>query len=267
LRLVNEKNIKKNYLSTKYEDVFLFCSCKLCKGKGYIDFATNAINHDEEISLNNGFSLSIHASDFTIKEIASNIFYIVCDGNNFSGLDINLKKPNLNKLKSKKAKEFVEYYSDYKKQRDKRKRFIEKNLESLRSEIFKLIKITDIPGGMITCEFCKGHPVDIYRNADFDTIGMDICGKCYGFGYQSKKDSLPIYEKYGFPLIEHDYSSKKIMLKDILVSFIVCRMDFAHKLNKLQARENRFKGKKDVLQHEYVGLPVKVSKYFSEGLH
>ena len=267
LRLVNTKNIKKNYLSTKYEDVFFFCSCELCEGKGYVDFATNAMNQGEESIWQNGLTLSIHASNFTIKEIASNILYLIYDGDNYSGFDVNFKKPNLDKLKSKKAKEFVEYFSDYKKQRDKRKKFIEKNLESLRSEIFKLIKITDIPSGMITCEFCKGQPIDIYHNTDFDTIEMDICGKCYGFGYQSKKDSLPIYGKYGFPLIEYDYSYKKRMLKDILASFIVCRINFAHKLNKIQARENRLKGKNDGPQHDYVGLPLKASKYFSEGLH
>jgi hypothetical protein len=99
------------------------------------------------------------------------------------------------------------------------------------------------------------------------SIELDICGTCYGFGYQSQKDSLPIYGKYGFPLIEHDYSYKNTMLKDILASFIVCRLEFAHKLNKIQARENRLKSKKDRQQHEYIGAPLKASKYFSEGLH
>ena len=120
---------------------------------------------------------------------------------------------------------------------------------------------------MITCESCKGQPADIYHNADFDTIELDICGKCYGFGYQSPKDSLPIYGKYGFPLIEHDYSYKNRMLKDILASFIVCRLEFADRLNKIQTRENRLKGKKDGLQHDYLDLSLKASKYFSEGLH
>ncbi len=267
LRLVNTKNIKSNFLSTKYEDVFFYCSCEICEGKGYVDFATNTMNQGEESIWQNGLTLSIHASNFKIKEIASNILYLIYDSDNYSGFDVNFKKPNLDKLKSKKAKEFVEYFYDYKNQRDKRKKFIEKKLESLRSEIFNLIKITDIPSGMITCEFCKGQPIDIYHNTDFDTIEMDICGKCYGFGYQSKKDSLPIYGKYGFHLIEYDYSSKKRMMKDILVSFIVCRINFAHKLNNIQDRENKLKGKNGGAQHDYVGLPLKASKYFSEGLH
>jgi len=267
LRLVNTKNIKKNYISNKYEELFFFCSCELCEGKGYVDFATNTMKQGEDTIWQNNLTLSIQSSKFTIKEIASNILYRVYDQDNYSVFDVNFKKPNLNKLKSKKAKEFVEYFSDYKKKRDKRKRFIEKKLESLRSEIFKLIRITDIPSGMITCEFCKGQPADIYHNTDFDTIELDICGKCYGFGYQSKKDSLPIYGKYGFPLIEHDYSYKNRMLKDILASFIVCRLEFADRLNKIQARENRLQDKKDGLQHDYLGLSLKASKYFSEGLH
>jgi hypothetical protein len=56
------------------------------------------------------------------------------------------------------------------------------------------------------------------------------------------------------------------MLKDILASFIVCRLEFADRLNKIQARENRLKGKKDGQQHDYLSLPLKASKYFSEGL-
>jgi hypothetical protein len=48
---------------------------------------------------------------------------------------------------------------------------------------------------------------------------------------------------------------------------MVCRLEFAHKLNKIQARENRLKDKKVRQPLEYIGAPLKASKYFSEGLH
>jgi hypothetical protein len=241
LRVSNTKRIKNNYFKSNLYDYFGFCSCELCEGKGYVDFVTNAMKQTNKIYWNNGFSISILASELTIKEIASTMLYLVYDKNNYNNFDINFKKPNLNKLKSKKAKDFVEYFSEYKKQRDKRKRFIEKNSESIRSEIFKLTKITDIPKGKQTCDLCKGQPIDIFQNEYFDTIEMGICGKCYGFGYQSKKDTLPIYRKCIFPLIESNYPNKKEITKLILWTAIVCKSKFVDKLNKIQERENKTK--------------------------
>jgi hypothetical protein len=244
LRVANTKRIKNNYFKSNPSDFFLFCTCELCEGKGYVDFVTNAMKQTEKIYWKNGLNILIQASDFTIKEIASTMLYLAYDKNDYDNFDINFRKPNLNKLKSKKAKDFVEYFSEYKKQRDKRKRFIEKNFESIRSEIFKLIKITEIPNGKKTCELCKSQPIDIFHNEYFDTIELGICGKCYGLGYQSKKDTLPIYGKCIFPLIESNYPNKNEIIRLILSTAIVCKAQFVGKLNKIQDRENKPKTKK-----------------------
>ena len=67
------------------------------------------------------------------------MFYLMCNDNDYSDLEIHFKRPDKNNFKINNVSEFVEYFIDYKKNREKRKEFIKKYFKELKD---KLIKIT-----------------------------------------------------------------------------------------------------------------------------
>ena len=195
-----------------YSGKGLFLSfCDKCDGVGYIDFASNAMVHHPKTKLLYNIPLSwlTHPK----LEIASIIFYAFNFNNHFSEISPNFKN---NRCK-KTVNEFIDYFISYKKEREKRKKFLEKNFDGLRERILEETKVTDVPSKKIACKICNLNPIDIAHYPYNDYIKIKICGNCYGQGYQSKRDTK-MTTNCLVDVINPDYNNKQKMLRSILLS-------------------------------------------------
>ena len=231
------------FSSIKIGEGFMSSYCGVCNGTGFVDFVTNARRPTTQTHLDYGFYIPTTAIDLDDKEIASTIFYNLYNGHNYKGLNLNFKKPNFDRIKNKKIKKFIEYFAEYKKARDKRKKFINKNFTDLQNNLLKSTKYSNFERNQYECSHCKSQPFDILHNENYDTIDLTMCGKCYGRGYQNKNDTLPIFDKYIFELEYPDYSSKKKMLMSILFSADRYYSSFMVRLDQIKNSEKQLKKK------------------------
>jgi hypothetical protein len=245
LRFIHHRYIKWNYIRSPWEEDCLFLRfCNICGGKGYIDFVSNAMKNDEEFSTRVGYIIPIHAAKLPIIEIASTIFFRFYNSTEYTGFDVNFKRPKLSLLKNKKTKEFVNYFSEYQKNRENRRKFITKNFYFLKSSIENKSMNSKPDKVKIPCSLCNSRPFDIQVNGYFDTIELGICGKCYGEGYQFKRDTLPVHNKYVFPIQDPSYSNKAKMLKSIIITAENSYNDLMTRLQRVQYQEKKLNNSK-----------------------
>ena len=268
--LRTSKRLKQNFIGSNREKMFYFTICGFCKGTGYIDFATNAmkpqtheeIDWDGIIKSGNRRALSqaiqkvnkykdkmvavpYQSLDSNDLEIASSLFYKMYDNPKYLGFGLNFKTPNLNNQKNKRLNQFILYFIGYKKIRDKRKKFLDKNFVEFQKTILKKTKISNPPSGKILCSQCNTQPINIERYDFNDTIQIKICGKCYGRGYQSKRDTKAVIGFYISDASFADYSNKKNMIEGLLTDIDFTRGSILFHLSKIEYEEKQKKlGKK-----------------------
>ena len=103
----------------------------------------------------------------------------------------------------------------YKKNRDRRKKFLEKNFDELRKDFLESTKISSVPPQRSACKICYLNPFDIDYQIHSDDIKIKVCGNCYGKGYLSKKDTKKS-DDYVVVLDNIDYTDKKNILTTII---------------------------------------------------
>jgi hypothetical protein len=146
-----------------------------------------------------------------------------------------------NKTNKRKILNFIEYFIEYKKDRDQRKIFIENNFDELRNSLLKITKINDLKKDQYICAQCNSQPFDIVHNTYFNEINLECCGKCYGQGVHSKRETQPIVGKYITQLEYPNYSNKKKMLNSILYNAQMERDVFVLGLGKIKYREQQLR--------------------------
>ena len=180
-------------------------------------------------------------AEMNTNELASTIFYLMYEKHNYCGFNVNLKKPEKNNLKYKYAKDFINYFIEYKKNRDKRKKFINKNFDDLQTKLKDITKIKESTKNEIICQACNKYPFDIMHDQDLDLLKLMICGKCYGYGYQTKRDTQPVVGNYLVDIENPDYSYKKRMLKSLLNTADLGSASLILKLGKIQYKDSELK--------------------------
>ena len=221
---------------------YLLSLCNMCKGKGYIDFVTNAMGcQDSQIGMGTVISVPFYLLQHPKLEAASMIFYTLYYTDYLYGINAHLSlNSNYNK---KTVSEFIRYFSKYKKERDKRKLFIDQNFIDLRDQVIKLTKSSHIPSLKIICKVCNGNPFDIEHNHYNDDIRIKVCGNCYGQGYQSKRDTKGIANyifEVDYPYTPK-YDSKKDMLYTILQTAAMERDCFTLQIGKMKFKDQKKK--------------------------
>jgi hypothetical protein len=117
----------------------------------------------------------------------------------------------------------------YKKSRDRRKKFLEENFDELRKHFLKSTKVSSMPPPKIKCKICNLNPFDIDYHIHSDDIKLKICGSCYGKGYQSK-NGAKIIRDYAIVLDNLDYSDKENILTAIIETADRLRNEYTLKL-------------------------------------
>jgi len=217
---------KKPFIGEHKEKVFMFSICSICEGTGCIDFVTNAMPPDETLYDQYGFEVPLSACSLKKMDLAAITFYSLYEQHNYRGFNINFKNPARNQPKYKYVAEFVEHFIKYRKDRNKRKQFIEKNFDYLYNELQKASKVDnpELFGKDISkCSLCDAQPFSIIHDEYDDRLKIAVCGKCYGLGIESKKDSKALINKYIADLTEGNYSHKKDMHGAILLNAMVLR--------------------------------------------
>ena len=154
--------------------------------------------------------------------------------------------PTIKNSKNKEIKNFVEYFVDYKKERDQRKGFIQKYFNDLRISFLKHTKTKKFKKGACVCTLCNAQPFDIVHDEYFDEIILLCCGKCFGKGYHTKRETSPIYKKYTYHLLEPNYSDNKDMLNSLLYNAGIQKVFFLEKLERLKRNERTLRTKKTI---------------------
>jgi len=203
-----------------YEMTYFLDLCSMCKGKGYVDFVTNAMrlpNSQNEMEL----CITV-PMDLLVKpklEAASALFYNLYYTDFFYNIDAKFNPKA--KHGKKTVKDFFEYFRKYKQKRDKRKIFLDETFSELRNQVLEISKVSDIPAGQIACKLCKGKPFDIEHNRYDDYIRVTMCGNCYGYGFQSKRDPKGFYyipydiDNRKFPEYDNKREAFKIILETV----------------------------------------------------
>jgi excinuclease UvrABC ATPase subunit len=235
---------KKKWRQLKTSDgmAFMISTCKNCEGKGFIDFVSNAMRQPEtQLRPARGFLVPYYMLTKPKLEAASIIFYTIFKSDHFFDPDIQFKFKSQHDKQT--VKEFFDSFSKYKQKRDKRKKFLKKNFTEIRDQILKITKVSDIPARKIACKVCGGKPFDIEHNSFNDDIKLTICGNCYGYGFQSKRDTKLI-SNYIFEIdypSHPKYNNKQEMLKNILATADNNRAVFTLKLGKMEFKDKRKK--------------------------
>lgn len=210
IRFENSKRVKGSFLDTPEGEHFIFYCCEKCIGNGFVDFVSNVVDNDKELYWNYPFRIASIAYKLSEIEIASIIFYIMYNKNNYLGLNLDKSVQN------KKIIKFNEYFIEYKQNRDVRKNFIQKNFDNLQNKLFKVTKFSDFKKGKYKCTKCNSQPFKLIHNKSYDTIELGVCGKCYGQGYHSKKETNQMIARYIYELIEPNYSDQSKMINCII---------------------------------------------------
>ena len=231
IRFENSKRIKGSFLDTPDGDQFVFYCCEKCVGNGFVDFVSNVVDNDKKIYWNYPFRILSIAYNLDDIEITSIIFYMMYNKNDYLGFDLNKT------VKDKKVQRFIEYFIEYKKRRDARKIFIENNFDDLRNELLKITKFNHFKKGKHKCTICNSQPFNLSHNKSYDTIELTICGKCYGQGYHTKKETNPLTAGYIYELIEPDYSDKSKMIDCIINNAELNKKDLAIDLKQIKDRK------------------------------
>ena len=102
-----------------------------------------------------------------------------------------------------------------------------------------------MPTGKVKCKRCNAKPIDIEYLAFNDTVRVKVCGKCYGRGYQSKRDTEPVIGFYLCDASEADYSNKRRMIKGLLTDIDLHRASMILNIERIEYEEKQKKlGKK-----------------------
>jgi hypothetical protein len=223
----------------------LYCTlrfCPMCEGKGYIDFARNAMKPQySQTEKGDGLYLPFTLFVKPVPQAASMIFYILYHTNILFGDNFQF---NINGNHNKKTvNDFFGYFINYKKARDKREKFIDKNFSKLTDQVIKKTKLSGYPPGKIACKACNGNPFGISRNQYNSEIELEICGNCYGNGYQSKsetKENIKYFFEIDYPHYPN-YSSREDMLYKIVKTAEKKKDWFSLKLSQMESQESKMK--------------------------
>jgi hypothetical protein len=191
---------------------FLLYRCGKCKGFGYVDWISNAAKH-EEIERDRTVFIPFEILNKPNLETASWVFYKYFFAEPLQELDKHFDFNNNHCEGS--VNKFGRYFLQYKKNRDRRKKFLEKNFKELREDFLESTKISTVPPRKLACNICYSNPFDIDYQKHSDDIKIKVCGNCYGNGYLSKKDTKKIRDRVAV-LDNLDYTDKENILPAII---------------------------------------------------
>ena len=199
------------------ESEFCFSGCEICERKGYVDYILNATKSaKEEDYWPEDYFIPLESSKLPILEISSIMFYLMCNDNDYSDLEFNFERPDKNNSKIKNVSEFVEYFIDYKKNREERKEFIKKYFKELKDKLIKNTMVSKYEQNQCLYFECDCLPFDIVHKNSVNEIQLKVCSICYDVGFNSDRNSH-IFEYYYYAtLINPDYSDRDKMFDSLL---------------------------------------------------
>jgi hypothetical protein len=208
----------------------------MCKGAGIIDFITNARPIQE-----NGPGHGHWVPDSILwqpkLDVASTIFFNHVFRNHHFEEELSFDFRNTRKRVTKQVNEFVTHFLAYKRKRDFRKQFMDKHFADLKRRVLKITKTPEVKGKNI-CSACHSQPFGIEWVQYEDTIQLEVCGKCYGDGYQTVKDARGT-GNYLFPIEHANYLDKSKMLQAILHTAEITRGAFYLMLDKVRQKTTK----------------------------
>jgi hypothetical protein len=197
---------------------FSVLTCKKCGSSGFIDWATNAMSSDKK---NKQYLASVPFYALSDNKVhnASSIFYSLYFDDRLSGFDhsfINFNKPP-KRLKNKQAIEFINFFELYKKEREKRKKFLKINFNEIKKTVFdiQVAKLKEMRSGSV--KNSNIHFFDIFNWEIDDTIKIQFTGKFARTTHQFSK-RLEAKERYLLDVKNPDYSNVKKMADAIFNS-------------------------------------------------
>ena len=219
-------NFDKNLVPLKRDDNnFLMYICGKCNGVGYVDWISNASQH-QEIEKDAPIFISFEISARPNFEAASWMIYTYFFADYLEKFDINFKFNNNHS--NEMIDEFASYFLQYKNCRDRRKEFLEENFDELRKRFLESTRVCSVPPNKFECKICHLNPFDIDYQIHSDDIKLKVCGRCYGKGYQSKKETNIIGD-YATVLDNLEYTDKNNILTTIIETADHLRDEFTLK--------------------------------------
>jgi hypothetical protein len=197
-----------------YGSSFLLWICGKCEGAGYVDWIRSAMS-DPQGKIASGYFVPLYLLLLPRPELLSTIFYSLFYQELSQDQKLRLNPRQGNKLLANPVRDFLDYFRHYKKERDKRKQFINDNFDELRKAVLERTKVAEEGGRKILCRQCKSQPIDIEHNEYEDTISVIICGNCYGAGYQARRDAKGL-NNFRANVESPDYHNREKMLEAVL---------------------------------------------------
>jgi len=220
-------NFDKNSVPLKRDDNnYLMYICGKCNGAGYVDWVSK-LRRRQENEKNVPIFIPLTISTMPTLETASWMVYKYFFADYLQEFNLNFNFNNNHSENS--VKEFANYFVQYKKSRDRRKKFLEENFDELRKRFLKSTKVSSVPPQKIECKICNLNPFDIDYQIHSDDIKIKVCGSCYGKGYQSK-NGAKIIRDYAIVLDNLDYSDKENILTAIIETADHLRNEYTLKL-------------------------------------
>jgi hypothetical protein len=217
----------KNMVCPSRGDNNILYKCGKCNGFGYVDWAANACQRKDEEDVT--VFIPFEILNKPNLETASWVFYKYLFAEPLQELGKHFEFNN--NYCEGSVIEFGRYFLQYKKNRDRRKKFLEKYFDELRKDFLESTKISSVPPQRSACKTCYFNPFDIDHEKRSDDIKIKVCGNCYGNGYLLKKDTK-IIRDYVAVLDNLDYTDKENILPAIIETADRLRNEFTLKPGK-----------------------------------